>query len=62
MPGIFPLVASSHDAASSVCCCAGEYVPHSEKFTTFRPSATPSAISQDTGATRVYHGHTVWFE
>jgi hypothetical protein len=48
--------------ARSVRCWSGEYAAHSEKLTAFRPSVTACAISQDTGATWVYHGHTVAFE
>jgi len=61
-PGILPLDASSQEAASKARCSFGEYVPHSEKLTAFRPSATPRAINQEKGATCVYHGHTVVFE
>jgi hypothetical protein len=52
------------DAASSVCCCPGEYVAHSEKLRTLRPSATPLSITHDNGAICVYHevGQTVSFE
>src|SRR5690242_18597950 len=46
-PGILPADTSSHEAASSVRCSSGEYPPHSEKLTAFRPSVTPCAINQD---------------
>jgi len=46
----------------SVRCISGGYDAHSEKLSAFRPSATPRAISHDTGAICVYHGHTVLFE
>jgi hypothetical protein len=64
LPGMVPSLAVSQDEASNVCCRAGEYVAHSEKLRTLRPSTTPLAITHDTGAICVYHevGHTVSFE
>src|SRR5262245_20818574 len=61
-PGILPSDASWHDASSSVRCVSGGYAAHSEKLTALRPSATALAISHDTGAISVYHGHAVRFE
>jgi hypothetical protein len=61
-PGILPSVTSLHETVKSIRCCSGEYAAQSEKLTAFRPSYTALAISQETGATWVYHGHTVWFE
>ena len=61
-PGILPSDTSWHDTASSVRRSSGEYAAHYEKLTAFRHCLTPDAMSQDTGAIWVYHGHTVAFE
>src|SRR5262249_55855805 len=61
-PGILPADAAWHDASSSWRCRSGEYAAHSEKLTALRPSFTPYDMSQDTGATWVYQGHTVRVE
>src|SRR5580698_10443879 len=57
--GISPLVTCSQISSSLSSLLFAGYSAHSEKFIFRRASCTSLAIIHDTGATWLYHGHSV---